>query len=310
MAHTMTASAEPIPILLLKTKSCPTDAYQDLFTTATAFNTHFSPVFVPVLQHCLQEPGLGKTRSLLQNQRISSREDSQYGGVVFTSQRAVEAFAKLVEDGHGDASWPHLQDVPIYSVGPATTRALSAISQSPKPLQIFGEHTGTGEALAHFMLDHYSAWYPNRNPLPPLLFLVGETRRDIIPKTLMSKDLPASRSIEVDETVVYGTGEMASFPSDFDTVLKETISRPERWIVVFSPTGCDSMLRGLGLLNPATGKANKEAARDGRTFIATIGPTTQSYLIYTFGIEPDVCAEKPSPEGILEAIVKFKSRRS
>lgn len=209
----------------------------------------------------------------------------------------------------GDPSWPHLQDIPIYSVGPATTRALRAIPQAPTPLQIFGDHTGNGEALAHFILGHYSQWYPDRQPRPPLLFLVGEQRRDIIPKTLMDENLPADRRIPVDEEIVYGTGVMESFPEDFSAVMRQTEGSSERWVVVFSPTGCDSMLRVLGLLDDGAQDVGDAASkRDGKTHIATIGPTTRDYLKTTFGFEPDVCAEKPSPEGILEGIHHFKSR--
>jgi uroporphyrinogen-III synthase len=253
-----------------------------------------------------------------------------------------------------DPSWPHLQHIPIYSVGPATTRALSAVPQDP-PLQIFGSQTGNGDALAHFILDHYAQWYlsddtnntsnstgvessssssssssskqhddKNNQLLPPLLFLVGEQRRDIIPRTLTDPSLPAHRRIPVTEEVVYGTGEMPSFPEDFSSVLNNNnnnnetrSSSSERWVVVFSPTGCDSMLRGLGLLDPETGNfaaaggttTSSTTIRDGRTFVATIGPTTRNYLVHKFGFEPDVCAETPTPEGVLEGILAFRKRR-
>ncbi|KAI0414562.1 uroporphyrinogen-III synthase [Xylaria grammica] len=294
-----------VPVLLLKTKSSPTDAYEDLFSTPHD-DFCFEPTFVPVLQHCFQEEGLKGVRELLQGKKINGDVDSAYGGLIFTSQRAVEAFAKLVDEGQGrDESWPHLQDVPIYSVGPATTRALKAIPQSP-PLRIFGEHTGTGDALARYILEHYSEWYRNRPTKPPLLFLVGEQRRDIIPKTLMDDTLPADTRIEVTETEVYGTGVMESFPKDFEKILSSTRDRFTRWVVVFSPTGCDSMLRGLSLIiDEKTMKAAKGPGPR-TTYIATIGPTTRDHLVRTFGFEPDVCAEKPSPEGVREAIINFK----
>ena len=182
---------------------------------------------------------------------------------------------------------------------------MKAIPQFP-PLRIFGEHTGNGEALARYMLEHYGEWYKERATNPPLLFLVGEQRRDIIPKTLMDDTLPADTRIDVTETVVYGTGEMESFPKDFEVTLSRIRDRPRKWVVVFSPTGCDSMLRGLRFsLDEKTTKAARGPSQRS-TYIATIGPTTRDYLINTFGFEPDVSAEKPSPDGILEAIAKFK----
>jgi uroporphyrinogen-III synthase len=208
--------------------------------------------------------------------------------------------------------WPHLQDIPIYTVGPATSRALNSIPQDP-PLEVFGAEMGNGEALAHYMLEHYGDRYSDRAIKPPVLFLVGEQRRDIIPKTLMNPDLPSNQQIQVDELVVYGTGVMESFEQDFTQILGETEERSVRWVVVFSPTGCEAMLKVLGLLDEETGRI-KTGERGGgcgvrkgkrRTYIATIGPTTRDYLRKSFGFEPDVCAEKPSPEGIREGIERF-----
>lgn len=209
--------------------------------------------------------------------------------------------------GRHDKQWPHLHDIPVYSVGPATTRALRAVPSEPA-LQIFGEHTGNGDNLAQFILDHYAGWYSDRpKQNPALLFLVGEQRRDIIPKSLMDPQLPKEKQIGVEEVVVYGTGVMESFAQDFEKTLNENHDKSIVWVVVFSPTGCDVMLRGLGLLDEATGKAKPE--KPGRTrFIATIGPTTRDYLKKTFDFEPDVCAEKPSPEGVLEGIQKFMAQ--
>jgi uroporphyrinogen-III synthase len=156
------------------------------------------------------------------------------------------------------------------------------------------------------MLDHYKTWYSGHKVLPPLLFLVGEQRRDIIPKTLMDPELPADKRIQVDELVVYGTGVMESFEKDFAKLLQDTDNRAARWVIVFSPTGCEAMLRALGILDPATGKACRaQTGSKNKTCIATIGPTTRDYLRNKFGFEPDVCAAKPSPEGVEEGIRAF-----
>jgi hypothetical protein len=83
------------------------------------------------------------------------------------------------------------------------------------------------------MLDHYKTWYSGHKVLPPLLFLVGEPRRDIIPKTLMDPELPADKRIQVDELVVYGTGVMESFEKDFAKLLQDTDNRAARWVIVY-----------------------------------------------------------------------------
>jgi uroporphyrinogen-III synthase len=182
---------------------------------------------------------------------------------------------------------------------------LRAIPQDP-PLNIYGSDTGNGEALAHYMLDHYGEWYRDKKIKPPLLFLVGEQRRDIIPKTLMDSALPDDRRLQVDELAVYGTGVMESFEADFSKLLLETNDKRMRWVVVFSPTGCEAMLRSLDLLDPGIGKAKVgQNSTKRNTFIATIGPTTRDFLLIEFGVEPDVCATKPSPEGVEEGIRQY-----
>lgn len=152
---------------------------------------------------------------------------------------------------------------------------------------------------------------------------MGDKRRDIIPRTLMDPALPPARRIRVDETVVYGTGVMASFPGDFAAVLRRTGAGGGgvRWVVVFSPTGCEAMLAALGMLSadpdPETGRRRLlfggGSGGDGgdrpTTYIATIGPTTQGYLKGTFGFDAHVCAETPSPEGVWDGITAFMKNR-
>lgn len=225
----------------------------------------------------------------------------------FSSEQRLLQHTTKKHSGKED-QWPHLQDVPIYSVGPATTRALQAIPQQP-PLQVFGEHTGNGEKLSRFILEHYGEWYKDRSVKPSLLFLVGEQRRDIIPKNLMDPALPTDTRIQIDEVVVYGTGVMEPFEDDFRRRLQETADRAVRWVVVFSPTGCGSMLRALDLIEESTGstksREKSEKVTGHKTYIATIGPTTRDYLINKYGYTPEVCAEQPSPEGVWDGITQF-----
>jgi uroporphyrinogen-III synthase len=154
------------------------------------------------------------------------------------------------------------------------------------------------------MLDHYNALYPlEQGQKPSLLFLVGETRRDIIPRTLMDSSL-GSRRIDVEEIVVYETGVMGSFEGDFgDIIRQKEKGEGAIWVVVFSPTGCEAMLRVLGL-GPFARSGVKEKEK---VFVATIGPTTRDYLRETFGFEAHVCAPTPSPEGVFGGIERFRA---
>lgn len=195
----------------------------------------------------------------------------------------------------------------MYSVGPATTRALKAVPQDP-PLQVFGEHTGNGEDLAPFIIQHYGEWYRDRPSKPPILFLVGDKRRDIIPRMLMDDDLAAEQRIRVDEILVYGTGPRDSFDSDLQHTLDATRHCRVRWVVIFSPSGCDIVVRRLGILDDnKSGRMASQGQVSGaaRTLIATIGPTTARHLQSTFGIRADVCSEHPNPEALLQGTLSF-----
>jgi uroporphyrinogen-III synthase len=96
-----------IPILLLRTKSVPNDGYQEQFFAA-GNGTHFEPIFVPVLEHKFLDAGLSVVRDLLVEKGIGKQGNVKYGGMIFTSQRAVEAFMKLVQEGNGISSIPIL----------------------------------------------------------------------------------------------------------------------------------------------------------------------------------------------------------
>jgi uroporphyrinogen-III synthase len=92
-----------IPVFLLKTKSVPNDGYEEQFAPRDS-SPQFSAHFVPVLEHQLQDDGMSVVRNLLLEQGIGRGETKKYGGMIFTSQRAVEAFAKLVHEGAGRVS--------------------------------------------------------------------------------------------------------------------------------------------------------------------------------------------------------------
>lgn len=100
-SSTPAAADDPVPVLLLKTKSTPGDGYQDIFSQPQD-GLSFDPSFVPVLEHKFEEDGMARVESILQSKMISRRFGAPYGGLIFTSQRAVEAFTQLVRDGEGE----------------------------------------------------------------------------------------------------------------------------------------------------------------------------------------------------------------
>jgi uroporphyrinogen-III synthase len=207
----------------------------------------------------------------------------------------------------------------IYVVGPATGNAVRDIPGIGKE-QVAGDESGNGEKLAEFILGHYNTKAESDEEIGekgtgrgglPLMFLVGEVRRDIIPKVL------GNAGIQVEEMVVYETKIREEFKDDIVVALQNTAedsateqgvsSTPQRWIVIFSPTGCAELLQALGLIDSSTGRCAEslEARLERRTKVATIGPTTRDYLKEAFGFEPDIVASKPSPQGVAQAIETF-----
>jgi uroporphyrinogen-III synthase len=295
-----------IPILLLKTRSTPTDTYEELFTALD--DNRYAPVFVPVLEHRFKRDTLEEVQKHITDRGFIPEKHqglATYGALIFTSQRAVEAFSEIVEDirknGNYDIDDLLPESVPLYVVGPATARGLRALNLK---CPILGEHTGNGEALAGYMLEHYNSLYPGAGK-PSILFLVGDKRRDIIPNTMQAEALDADRRCKVDELVIYETGEMHSFKENFSSIWRSNSDAgcELQWVVVFSPTGCQAMLESLDLLDMKTGRAKPSGRNSIR--IVTIGPTTRDYLQDEFGFSPDVCAAKPSPEGIAEGVRAF-----
>ncbi|KAL5113445.1 hypothetical protein ACEQ8H_008672 [Pleosporales sp. CAS-2024a] len=303
------ASRGKIPIVLLKTRSAPTDSYEELF--ASLHGPAYAPVFVPVLEHRFKRAALDQVRQHVTARGLVPRSShglATYGALIFTSQRAVEAFAEIVADLRRDPSH-HVDDLlpeslPFYVVGPATARGLRALNLT---CPILGDETGNGDALAAYVLQHYNNIYPGPGK-PPLLFLVGDKRRDIIPTTLQAHHLGDGRRCKVDELVIYETGEMPNFKQHFSQLWRKNADTgcERQWVVVFSPTGCQAMLESLHLLDASTGRANPCSPRSIK--VATIGPTTRDYLQKQFDFTPDVCAEKPSPEGIADGIRAFDAK--
>lgn len=288
----------------------------------------YDPIFVPVFSHSFHAQNLETVKSYFlpttESQYIDEKgaslrnaftgQGKKYGGFIFTSQRAVEALGHILE--HGDIPTEIMtstsRDLILYTVGPATTRTLTPIRDKYLPFAtIYGDEAGTGENLAHLILKHYNKLSPStteeQSQKPGLLFLVGEQRRDIIPRTLMSKTLDENERINVDELVVYETTQMEGFETAFQEVVQkgeESLKDAQTplWTVIFSPTGCDAVLRTLNILDNNNKKADS-SKRSSR--VITIGPTTRDHLITKYDFEPDVVAQRPTPEGIGEGIKEY-----
>jgi len=162
---------------------------------------------------------------------------------------------------------------------------------------VLGRHCGDGATLAEYILEDYNTSVPDGHRLP-LLFLVGETHRDIIPKTLTSAS--ENRKVALKELVVYESEVVHSFRDDFQAVMERTalggadgVLPNARVVVVFSPAGADiavDVLKGLGT--------------ECGTVLASIGPTTQERL-ESLRRAPNIVAKHPSPEGLWNGIADY-----
>jgi uroporphyrinogen-III synthase len=284
----MEPSTGRVPVLLLKTPSQPTDRYHECLEALD--DGKYQPVFIPVLQHEILPDAISQLESLLASgafDSTSTDNSKRYGGIIFTSQRAVEAFGQVIKALESRGSSSGLGDSTVcYVVGQATARLLKSLGL---PCEILGEQTGNGEALAEFILSDYGVRW-GEAVKPALLFLVGEQRRDIIPQSLQSPDLNPGDRIRVVEVEVYRTTEHPDFRREFQQTWSRCAGEPQ-WVVVFSPTGCSTVLDAI--------------AQDGsgsQTKVATIGPTTKSHLLEKYGHVANATASKPSPEGLAAAI--------
>ncbi|POS82364.1 hypothetical protein EPUL_006267 [Erysiphe pulchra] len=297
-----------IPIIFLKSENTTDDRFQKQFSVIKN-GLKFDPCFVPVIEHNFKEAELDLFRKILHKRRIGKEIGSKYGGLIFTSQRAVEAFASLVlegiENGSGDYhDWPYLQDVPIYSVGPATTRALKAIPLD-HALNVRGSESGNGEALASFILSDYSDWYRDWDFKCPLIFVGGERRSDSISKKLMNPNLGLN-CIPVVELDVYTTSVIPTFRNNFIKRLNSKMASDIIWVAIFSPSVGEAMIHSLDLLDSRTGRAKPNPPHTNRRiFFAAIGPTTRDFLQKQFGFVVDVCAKKPTAESLEEGIMDY-----
>ncbi|KAI4204616.1 MAG: hypothetical protein LQ350_000931 [Teloschistes chrysophthalmus] len=321
-----------IPVIFLKNPlSGPPDPYTSHFSHNPPPPTSlYQPHYVHVLDHTHDLAPIIALFSHLYNDGTDAEGPSTlfpYGGLIFTSGRAVEAFAAALEQlsssavsNPSQASATILQRlcnlaIPLYAVGPATAASLHSLrARLPACWIRGGEEAGTGELLAKLILQEHQnpsnpvvSGQPSKDELEkPLLFLAGAKHRDVVPVTLKS------HGIGVEEIIVYATTEARSFPSKLASALVDTADAPVRWIVIFSPTGGESLLRALGLLDKESSKvrgADDPCWVDRKTFIASIGPTTSDYMKDTFGLGVDVCAARPRPEGVRQGIEDFMTAK-
>ena len=171
-------------------------------------------------------------------------------------------------------------NIPFFVVGKATAKAVSELNFMP----VGAEHSGNADLLADYIVSYYAQNKPDlENQSTKLLFLVGDKRRDVIPKRM------SQEGIGVDELLVYETR-----PNEqFEALLKDALDsgKPFDCVVFFSPSGV-----GITIESLCKWKVIPNAK------VAAIGPTTANHLQGQMQIKVDAVAKKPDAASLAEAI--------
>lgn len=179
--------------ILLRAPEASPDKYEVAFST---LGSQCSAVSVPVLETVLVN--LEDLKESIMNIKVD--------GVIMTSVRSCEAWKTVIgqlENGQAE-SWSH---IPFYVVGASTAASLREIY--PDFDQIRGEHTGTAEQLARFILKDLQGNRPKC-----LLYLTGDKNRDTLPKILKEG------RVDLETLQVYRTCGSTSFPVNLSDALE------------------------------------------------------------------------------------------
>ncbi|KAF8607021.1 tetrapyrrole biosynthesis, uroporphyrinogen III synthase [Ceratobasidium sp. AG-I] len=298
----------PPHVLLLKNldDASRPDAYQSAFTSH-----NISSSIIPTLSHSYTNPD--ELADVIAHGRDGSKE---YGGVIVTSGRAVDAWVNVLKvlDGRegrvglGVDGWA---DTPFYVVGPRTEKQLLDARNSgprhwnarlPTPELVLGaKEAGTGEALAKFIcLD-----YPSRNKDGmPLLYLVGDKNAG------GAEGVLRDAGIGVKLVQVYATEPSGTFEEDFGRAVGGIAEGLEVCIVFFAPSSAELALPTIrkhftlrSSLSPPSQTSNtldKPIAK-----VVAIGPTTARALSTKHSVPVDATSAKPEPGALVDAILSL-----
>lgn len=201
----------------------------------------------------------------------------RYGGLIFTSPRALEAAELCLERGKKTEVWKEsLKEQwnakPVYVVGKATASLARRLG-----LDCEGEDCGNAERLA----EHICAQAP---PALPLLFPCGNLKGEALPRTLRDKGVPLE-SLTVYQNVPHPgiRGSLHSYYSQQGVPAS---------ITFFSPSGLSYSLQHI-----------QELSGDsiGQIKFAAIGPTTARALAAR-GLPVSCTATSPTPEALAAGI--------
>ncbi|KAI4530408.1 hypothetical protein MG293_019297 [Ovis ammon polii] len=200
-----------------------------------------------------------------------------YGGLIFTSPRAVEAVERCLQKDTKAEVWKRsLKEKwnakSVYVVGHATASLVNRIG-----LHTEGETCGSAEKLAEYICSRESSALP-------LLFPCGTLKREILPKMLKDKGIPLE-SVTVYQTIPHPgiQGNLTSYYTQQGVPAS---------ITFFSPSGLTHSLKHI-----------QELSGDsiGQIKFVAIGPTT-AHALAAQGLPVSCTAESPTPHALAAGI--------
>ncbi|GAA5827748.1 hypothetical protein JCM11251_007653 [Rhodosporidiobolus azoricus] len=266
-----------------------------------------------------------------------------YDGVVMTSARSAEAWAAAAatlqpSSSNCPANGSASPKPPFFVVGHGTRSALlERLPQEHRPPQesvLGAEETGTGEALARFIIEHFEREVlvekgcDGRPPRRKLLYLTGDKNRDTLPSILAASSSPeivleplqvyatsSDSSLSTALTTLLDSMDPSSTPITNDSSSSDILNEPPHppktvYFALFSPSSALPLithLRSLSLLPPYPSSLPSTAScpppRKGLDLrFAAIGPTTRDYLVHDLGVEVHAMAAKPDARSLTEAL--------
>ncbi|XP_064001375.1 uroporphyrinogen-III synthase isoform X2 [Pogoniulus pusillus] len=201
-----------------------------------------------------------------------------YGGLVFTSPRALEAIKICLRENSKNEAWSkslkqRWNTKPAYVVGKTTASLVEEIG-----LSSHGEKSGNAEKLAEYICSREKL-----NSLA-LLFPCGALKREVLPTILREK------GIALESLIVYQTTQH----SDLQESLSSYFSQQgiPACIVFFSPSGVRFCLQHIQKLSgnfintikfaaigPTTAEAMEAAGIPGEEANPQLAPTSPQYTI-------------------------------
>lgn len=200
-----------------------------------------------------------------------------YGGLIFTSPRAVDAVKlSLEQDGKSEAWKKSLREKwnvkPVYVVGNATASLVSKLG-----LDAEGASSGNAERLAEWICS-------GEPPALPLLFPCGALKGEVLPRMLRDRGIP------MESIVVYQKVPHPGIQRNLDSYYSEQ-GIPAS-ITFFSPSGLTYSLRHIRELS---------GSRIDQIKFAAIGPTTARALAAQ-GLPVSCTAQSPTPRALAAGI--------